>query len=267
MRSVTNLPERLLAIPDPRLERERDFHDRRYADEQDARSAEKRFYAAIAHGAEDYTRTVQDLADGADVLEVGCGMGEASVIVAPSCRSLTGIDISEAAVAAAERRASAHGLRNARFTTADAERTGLPDDAFDLAFGSGIVHHLEIAPHFAELARVLRPGGSAVFWEPLGHNPLINWYRRRTPQARTPDEHPLLRPDFDLARRYFAKVDLRFYGLLTLGCIPFAGGRLHQPMHALASAADRMVLAAPALRWQAWYVLMVLTGPTKGGRS
>src|SRR3546814_4334755 len=45
-------------------------------------------------------------------------------------------------------------------------------------------------------SRVLRPGGRAVFIEPLGLNPAIELYRRFTPSARTPDEHPLLRRDF-----------------------------------------------------------------------
>jgi hypothetical protein len=42
----------------------------------------------------------------------------------------------------------------------------------------------------SEIARVLRPGGPAIFVEPLGHNPLINAYRKRTPALRTVDEHP-----------------------------------------------------------------------------
>jgi hypothetical protein len=36
------------------------------------------------------------------------------------------------------------------------------------------------------------PAGWALFSEPLGHNPLVNWYRNRTPEQRTEDEHPLL---------------------------------------------------------------------------
>ena len=42
-----------------------------------------------------------------------------------------------------------------------------------------------------ELHRVLKPGGTAYFAEPLATNPLIQAYRRVTPQFRTPDEQPL----------------------------------------------------------------------------
>src|SRR3546814_1101008 len=78
----------------------------------------------------------------------------------------------------------------------NAEAMTFPDDSFDLVFGSGIIHHLDIDRAFGEIARVLRPGGRAVFIEPLGLNPAIELYRRFTPSARTPDEHPLLRRDF-----------------------------------------------------------------------
>lgn len=38
------------------------------------------------------------------------------------------------------------------------------------------------------------------FSEPLGHNPIINWYRNRTPEMRTEDEHPLLIKDIEFAK-------------------------------------------------------------------
>jgi len=44
--------------------------------------------------------------------------------------------------------------------------------------------------------------GSAIFIDPLGHNPAINMFRRSTPDLRTEDEHPLLLEDFRLAGRY-----------------------------------------------------------------
>jgi hypothetical protein len=43
--------------------------------------------------------------------------------------------------------------------------------------------------------------------EPLGHNPLLNWYRARAPDLRTPDEHPLLARDLALAESCFDEVD------------------------------------------------------------
>ena len=36
-----------------------------------------------------------------------------------------------------------------------------------------------------------------LFFEPLGTNPFINFYRYLTPSSRSKDEHPLLKEDFE----------------------------------------------------------------------
>src|SRR5438270_352918 len=60
------------------------------------------------------------------------------------------------------------------FAVMDAEHTTFPDASFDLIVGSGILHHLDLDRTYTEIARLLAPGGRAVFVEPLGHNALIN---------------------------------------------------------------------------------------------
>lgn len=42
-----------------------------------------------------------------------------------------------------------------------------------------------------------------MFFEPLGHNLLINLYRRLTPELRTEDEHPLVACDLERLVNYF----------------------------------------------------------------
>ena len=106
---------------------------------------------------------------------------------------------------------------------------------------------------------MLRPGGRALFLEPMGHNPALNWYRNRTPELRTPDEHPLLMNDFRLAKRFFSKVDLTFFGLSTLLAVPLAKTPVAAQAMKLCEAADRYLLRLPLLRRNAWFVLMQLT--------
>lgn len=246
-----------MILADSRIDRERSFHNHRFSGE--TREAQDKYYSAIAHGAEEYLALVRRLAAGADVLEYGCAKGGNALALAPSCRTVTGIDISDVAIGQAREAAGRAGLGNARFFAMNAEAMSFEDAGFDLVFGSGIIHHLDVENAFGEIARVLRPGGQAVFWEPLGHNRLINWYRRRTPEARTPDEHPLLKPDFDAARRHFGRVDLRFFGLTTLAGVPFRDSPLHAAVHGAARALDRALLSVPGLAWQAWYAHIVLT--------
>ena len=80
----------------------------------------------------------------------------------------------------------------------DAHRLEFSDSSLDVVFGVAILHHLEFARAMSEIHRVLRKGGKIVFVEPLRHNPVARLIRYFTPQARTPDELPLGRPELRL---------------------------------------------------------------------
>jgi SAM-dependent methyltransferase len=138
----------------------------------------------------------------------------------------------------------------------DAENLTYPEKFFDLIFGRGIIHHLTVPRAYAEISRVLKPGGQASFFEPMGHNFAINLFRRSTPELRSADEHPLLMGDLREARAYFRKVETRFYGLATLAAVPFAGKA--KSLMRLCAGLDRVLLRLPPLRSQAWFVLMTL---------
>jgi SAM-dependent methyltransferase len=51
--------------------------------------------------------------------------------------------------------------------------TSFPDASFDRIHGLGILHHIGIERGLAEVERLLRPGGLAVFLEPMGASPTI----------------------------------------------------------------------------------------------
>lgn len=256
-----------LATRESRIESEREFHNNRFSEE--VREAQGKYYASIKHGSHRFERRVLELAQGADVLEYGCGAAIQGLRVARTARSLTGIDISTVAVRDAERAARGNDISNASYHVMNAEEMTFPDNSFDLIFGRGIIHHLDLKLCFASIARVLRPGGTAIFWEPLGHNPLLNRYRQMTPEARTPDEHPLLRQDFDLAGNYFNLGGLKFYGLTTILSVPVRDSRLGDLLLRATAQVDRMLFATP-IRWLAWHVLMEmkpLEGKAPAGRS
>lgn len=109
----------------------------------------------------------------------------------------------------------------------------------------------------SELHRVLKPGGVALFTEPLGHNPIIELYRKKTPEARTPDEHPLLMPDFEQFDRTFERTSYRFYGLTSLAAVLFQSmPAVASLVRSVAAGVDALLLRLPGLRWWAWYALM-----------
>ena len=134
---------------------------------------------------------------GKHVLDLGCGRGERSVDLLGRGARVSGIDISSVYVAEAEAAARAAGHADDRFdfVAGDAHHLPYPDGAFDLVVGDGILHHLDLPVALAEVHRVLKPGGRALFREPLLDNPLLKVFRALTPKARTDDELPLSRED------------------------------------------------------------------------
>jgi ubiquinone/menaquinone biosynthesis C-methylase UbiE len=142
---------------------------------------------------------------GKTVLDYGCGPGYlTNYLFENGALHVTGIDVSEGEIEQARQSADSEGFADrSRFLVADAHATGFPDDSFDLIVGSSILHHLDLRVALEELRRILRPGGRAVFLEPLWHNPLLRLGRALTPSARTPDEHPLTTADWDTCASIF----------------------------------------------------------------
>lgn len=244
-----------------RLDREREFHDRAFG--EGTRKSTDRFYAIDARSTAFYHAQLLKGRKGERVLEYGCGPGSAAFFLAENGASVTGIDLSPVAIEKAAEEAERRGVANAtEFRVMNAEALDLADDSFGLVCGTGILHHLDLDRAYGEIARVLRPDGRAVFVEPLGHNPAINLYRRRTPELRTEDEHPLVMPDLELASRYFHELEPRFFHLSTLLAVPARSWKRFDPLvNALGRFDDALFRALPPLKRYAWLVALVFARP------
>jgi SAM-dependent methyltransferase len=155
---------------------------------------------------------------GRAVLDYGCGHGMASAVLARRGARVTAFDLSPFYLDEAHRRARANGVA-IDFVQADAEHLPFADASFACVWGNAILHHLDLAAAGRELARVLRPGGVAVFCEPWGENPLLGWARRRLPypgKARTRDEEPLRQADVEVLREVFPDLRVRGFQLLAM---------------------------------------------------
>lgn len=237
---------------DSLLASEREFHDRRYLDGDD-RLAQLKYYWSVDKGNRRFTDQLRNLAGGRDILEYGCGAESRAGELAGLYKSYSGIDISETAIARLQKR---HASLNTTFHVMDAMNMSFPGESFDLVFGSGIVHHLDTDLCGREVSRVLRPGGIALFWEPLGNNPLINAYRWMTPSARTPDEHPLVGRDFSIMKHHFRSVETELYGLTSLAAVPFRNSSFGPGMRDFLVRVDELLLRMPGVRSMAWYSIM-----------
>jgi ubiquinone/menaquinone biosynthesis C-methylase UbiE len=103
------------------------------------------------------------------VLEIGGGPGHGAVLLARRAPgvSITGADIDPAMVARATARVARHRLQDrVRLEVADVTRLPHPDSAFDIVLSSFSMHHWEDpVTAFAEIHRVLRPGGRAIIYD------------------------------------------------------------------------------------------------------
>lgn len=194
------------------LDAEREFENSKVND-SGVRAAQDKYYWATQLSRAAHDDYVDRHIVGQDVLEIGCSSGYDAEHYVRNCRHYTGIDISDDAIAAAERR----GLENATFICVDGHKLPFPDSSFDSVIVNSLLHHLDLPRSFSEISRVLRPDGQLLFREPLGTNPLIQLYRALTPKARTKDERPFTRADLALMRRHFTLTDVRWYGLTALG--------------------------------------------------
>jgi len=98
---------------------------------------------------------------GKRVLEIGCGMGFHSEMMARAGAKLTSIDLSPTSVKATKARLELKNL-SADVTEMDAESLDLPSGDFDMVWSWGVIHHSSRTGRIVrEIERVLRPGGEA----------------------------------------------------------------------------------------------------------
>jgi len=203
-----------------------------------------------------FWRVADRTVPGHNVLDYGCYDGSITdALLRRGPQKLVGIDISKVAINRAKLR---FGDR-AAFRVMDAHHLDFPDDSFDLVVGRAILHHLEFATAIREIGRVLKPGGQAVFMEPLRDNPAGKLFRLLTPRAHTTDELPLSRSQILWADHELGPGEHLFVNflsvpvaLLTSLCLPSA----NNPFTRAADRVDRWVARTPLRFWMRQVILV-----------
>jgi SAM-dependent methyltransferase len=152
---------------------------------------------------------------GKRLLDVGCGLGEASVYFARLGAQVTSLDLSEGMLQCTKKLSLQNGVE-VETHKASAESFDLGERKFDLIYVGNLFHHVDIEDTIIKIKRHLAPNGRLLSWDPVAYNPLINIYRRIATDTRTPDEHPLRKSDVEIFEKHFAKVNVRFFWLTTL---------------------------------------------------
>jgi 2-polyprenyl-3-methyl-5-hydroxy-6-metoxy-1,4-benzoquinol methylase len=215
---------------------------------------------------EDYSRNsttqvgvVEFLGDlrGKRVLEFGCGLGKMSALLAKSGARVSAFDISESSVAVARRRAELNGLE-VDAIVAVGEDLPYADESFDIVVGKAILHHLDVARARAELHRVLKPGGKAVFVEPMGMNPLLNFARDHLPYRQKTERGADVPLDYDAVHAWGKGfTEFRYQEVQLLGMVErFFGFSAH--FRWLGPIDAWLLRKLPFLRRYARYVVMYM---------
>lgn len=114
---------------------------------------------------------------GADLLEVGCGMGDDTAQWAKRGLSVTAVDLTKPAVECAKLRFKMCGL-NGNILIGNAESLEFPDNSFDIVYSFGVLHHTPGTDKaIEEVRRVLKVGGLALIM--LYHRRSLNYLVHR----------------------------------------------------------------------------------------
>jgi ubiquinone/menaquinone biosynthesis C-methylase UbiE len=142
---------------------------------------------------------------GKRVLDFGCGSGANTALLAGRGAHVWALDISEDLLRLGQRRLAVSGRPGeATFIAGSAHDLPFPDNSVDVVFGIAILHHLDLDLVSREVRRVLKPGGRAIFQEPVRNSAVIRFVRSLIPY-RAPDISPYERPLTDAELRRFAQ--------------------------------------------------------------
>lgn len=172
-------------VTDPERRAERAYYDGFYASEHSQRTAPKAIdgLAATWTGRDaplEMRTTWARLGDlrSKRVLLLGNGESESELYMLTQQPEM--LILSDLAIAAMRATRDAYDLEDAPITFAAIDALDLPlaDASVDVVYGYAFVHHLpDVDAFLAEVARVLRPGGRAVFMD-NGYSPLWQWTKR-----------------------------------------------------------------------------------------
>ena len=142
----------------------------------------------------------------AAVLDYGCGSGYGAASLAPHCREITAIDISAEAIALAEGAYKAPNLKYHHVRPSSEQPIPFDAKSFDVVLSFQVIEHIDDPNvYLADISRVLKPGGVAIFATPDRTTRLFSFQRPWNRWHVTEYSQDSLG---DLLRSHFEEVDV-----------------------------------------------------------
>lgn len=238
-----------LKIPVPSIPDDWTFSD--YSEEYPWRSYEFGFLGSLA---------------GKSIIDIGCGYHPTPIYFAlAGAERVCACDVSPKAVQFMRRVASIYGVAD-RVTVYESpvERMPFASGEFDLMHGEAVLHHISLPPAAPEIRRVLKPGGRAVFKDPLGHNPLLEFVRDHMPaltgkSAAKGTDRPMTIEDVKRFGRLFSSYEYKAFGLTSMAAMLLRLPRGSMAIRAMHSLDNAVISRLPFMTRYAQYVVACVT--------
>ena len=201
------------------------------------------------------------------ILDYGCGNGMRTRKFAQHGWQLCGIDISEESIRIARRNSAKEGLL-AEYYIMDGENMSFPDNKFDLIVDYGAFSSVDMKKAVPDLLRVLKPSGTIISIETLGHNPIFNMKRKlnvlhgiRTSWSAN---HIMKLSDWAKLKNNFTIYKIKFFGVTTvliaplIWCLP---RRLQNNLITCCEKIDNHLLKSAMIKPWAFKTVVQLSKP------
>ena len=204
------------------IQRERDWHNKRYANGSDTRQSINRVKIMSIYAHREFIDKIYHSRN-QKVLDIGCGLGIKKAIKFYSRGShYIGIDLSKECINSNKAAAFKENI-NADFYVEDIHNLKfVKNEDFDLIIIRGTLHHLNVRKVIPILKKLVqKKKGRVLMWEPMGTNPLIGVFRLLTPNLRTFDEKPLDFKTLKFIKSYFPNSKFNLHSIFSLFLTPF----------------------------------------------
>jgi SAM-dependent methyltransferase len=191
---------------------------------------------------------------GLRVLEIGPGPGHATLWLAENGAEVWAADISRASLGMVRSHLADAGQQG-RLLQMRGESLAVADASFDLVFIKCTLMHADWRQVVRESVRVLRPGGRAMFIEPLRHHPAVALYRATLSSCKESRPRYLSWWDLREVGRSFRRSRVRSFYLASPAVLALRGTPLADWLRAPLQSVDRALLSLPFLAPFAWYAV------------
>jgi 2-polyprenyl-3-methyl-5-hydroxy-6-metoxy-1,4-benzoquinol methylase len=171
----------------------------------------------------EYVGSIMPELKGKKVLDYGAGDGWNTICFAKGDAEVWAIDISDKAIELIKKKARKNSVEFAvKAEVRNCYETGFENNMFDIIYGGGILHHLDMDLAGRELGRILKSSGIAIFREPYRETKMMDVVKRiillfikKRVSETTEKEAPLKGNKIKKLKNYFECVSLEYFDALS----------------------------------------------------